>query len=105
MVRGIEKFKEYFSAYTGQYTFIGGTACDILLGNMGEDFRATKDFDVVLLIEALNDDFVNTFIFFVEAGGYEPVDLKSIGIRNISYNELLEVIAICFGIGSSKKLL
>lgn len=30
MVYGIEKFKEYFNDYTGQYVFIGGTACDIL---------------------------------------------------------------------------
>ncbi len=74
MVRGIEKFKEYFREYTGQYTFIGGAACDILLGDMGEDFRATKDLDMVLLIEALNDDFINTFLSFVEAGGYEHID-------------------------------
>ena len=31
MVRGVEKFKEYFWDYAGQYTFIGGTACDIIL--------------------------------------------------------------------------
>ena len=41
MVRGVEKFKEYFRDYTGQYTFIGGAACDIILGDLGEDFRAT----------------------------------------------------------------
>ncbi len=74
MVRGVEKFKEYFREYVGQYAFIGGTACDILLGNMGEDFRATKDLDMVLMLEALNKDFVNTFIAFVEAGGYEHID-------------------------------
>ena len=27
MVHGIEKFMEYFSDFTGQYVFIGGTAC------------------------------------------------------------------------------
>lgn len=74
MVPGIEKFREYFHSYTGQYTFIGGAACDILLGNLGEDFRSTKDLDVVLLIETLNDDFVNVFISFVEDGGYEHID-------------------------------
>ena len=50
MVRGVEKFKEYFRDYTGQYTFIGGTACDIILGNLGEEFRATKDLDMVLIL-------------------------------------------------------
>ena len=74
MVRGIEKFKEYFSEYTGQYAFIGGSACDILLGNLGEDFRATKDLDIVLIMEMLNDDFVNTLFAFVEAAEYEHID-------------------------------
>ncbi|XCP84153.1 hypothetical protein ABXS75_13890 [Roseburia hominis] len=74
MVRGIDKFKEYFEDYAGQYVFIGGAACDILLGNMGVDFRSTKDLDIVLLIEALNGDFVNTFICFIESGGYEHID-------------------------------
>jgi len=74
MVRGIEKFKEYFSNYSGQYTFIGGTACDIILGKMGVDFRQTKDIDMVLLIEALNSEFVERFISFIESGGYQHID-------------------------------
>lgn len=77
MVRGVDKFKEYFRDYTGQYAFIGGTACDILLGEQGEDFRATKDLDVVLLIESLDDNFANTFMQFVEDGDYEHIDKGS----------------------------
>ena len=73
MVRGIEIFKKYFSKYMGQYVFIGGTACDIILGRMGVDFRTTKDLDVVLLIEALDESFVAEFIQFVEEGGYQHV--------------------------------
>lgn len=74
MVRGIERFREYFSGYTGQYVFIGGTACDILLGRVGVDFRQTKDLDMVLLIEALNDEFVERFITFIELGGYQHIN-------------------------------
>ncbi|MFI3170115.1 MAG: hypothetical protein R3Y06_09245 [Faecalibacterium sp.] len=70
MVRGMSKFKEYFADYTGQYVFIGGTACDIILGALGEDFRATKDFDIVLLMEAVSSEFVETFIRFIREGGY-----------------------------------
>ena len=73
MVRGVEIFKEHFSKYTGQYVFIGGPACDIILGKIGVDFRATKDLDVVLLIEALDRNFVEDFIHFVEEGGYQHV--------------------------------
>ncbi len=71
MVYGIEKFKEYFSDYTGQYVFIGGTACDILLDEIGTSFRATKDLDMVLIIEALSESFGFKFWEFIEDGGYE----------------------------------
>ena len=74
MVKGIEVFKKYFSDYAGQYVFIGGTACDIILGNKNVDFRATKDLDMVLVIEALDTTFVNTFVDFIEAGGYQHIN-------------------------------
>lgn len=73
MVRGVNKFKEYFADYAGQYVFIGGTACDIILGNANIDFRATKDIDMVLIIEALNEAFVNQFVNFIEDGGYRHI--------------------------------
>ena len=30
MVKGIERFREYFRDFTDQYVLIGGAACDIL---------------------------------------------------------------------------
>ena len=51
------KFKEYFENHTNQYVFIGGTACDILLNELGAPFRSTKDLDIVLIIEALDASF------------------------------------------------
>lgn len=71
MVQGLDKFKDYFGDYTGQYVFIGGTACDVLLDDMGASFRATKDLDMVLLIEALDEAFGITFWKFIEDGGYQ----------------------------------
>lgn len=35
MVHGLEKFKEYFKDHTSQYVFIGGTACEILMDELG----------------------------------------------------------------------
>ena len=70
MVYGIEKFKEYFRDYSGQYVFIGGTACSILLYDIGASFRATKDLDIVLLIEAIDENFGFVFWKFIEDGGY-----------------------------------
>lgn len=71
MVHGLEKFKEYFGDFTRQYVFIGGTACDILMDELGASFRATKDLDMVLIIEALDASFGETFWQFIEDGGYE----------------------------------
>lgn len=70
MVYGLEKFKEYFGDYTNQYVFIGGTACDILMDELGETFRATKDLDIVLIIEVLDASFGDAFWKFIEDGGY-----------------------------------
>ncbi|MCR3955520.1 MAG: hypothetical protein NUK57_04430 [Gudongella sp.] len=50
MVHGLEKFKEYFKNHTSQYVFIGGTACDIIMDDLGATFRATKDLDMVLIL-------------------------------------------------------
>lgn len=74
MVQGIEKFKEKFSNYVGQYVFIGGTACDIILNEYGTPFRSTKDFDIVLIIEALNEEFISEFISFIEVGEYRHIN-------------------------------
>jgi hypothetical protein len=71
MVRGIEKFKEYFAGYEDNYIVIGGTACDILEENAGQQPRATKDIDIILIVEALTADFVKRFWEFVKAGQYE----------------------------------
>ena len=71
MVRGIEKFKEYFSGYEDNYIIIGGTACDILEENAGQQPRATRDIDIILIVETLTTDFVKQFWKFVKEGQYE----------------------------------
>lgn len=71
MVYGLEKFKEYFKDYTDYYVFIGGTACHILMDELGVPFRATKDLDIVLIIEALDESFGEKFWKFIEDAEYE----------------------------------
>ena len=60
-MRGIDKFKERFAGHDGEYVLIGGGACDLLFGEAGQDFRATKDLDLVLLVEALTPEFGQVF--------------------------------------------
>ena len=71
MVRGIENFKEWFRGYEDQYVIIGGTACDLLMTEEGLDFRATKDIDLVLIIEAVNAAFGDRFWEYIIAAGYK----------------------------------
>ena len=61
MVTGIDSFKEWFKGSEEQYAIIGGTACDILMTEEGLDFRATKDIDLVLIIEAVDANFGKKF--------------------------------------------
>ncbi len=70
MVSGIESFKEWFADYSDQYAIIGGTACDLLMSADGLDFRATRDIDVVLIIESLTPAFGARFWKYIVAAGY-----------------------------------
>jgi len=71
MVRGLDIFKKYFEAYPDNYIIIGGTACDLILDEAGFIPRATKDIDIILIVEALNAGFVKQFWQFIVDGNYE----------------------------------
>ena len=71
MVRGLDLFRQFFAAHANQYVLIGGTAATLAMEEAGLAFRATKDLDVVLHIEALDANFGETFWRFIEAGKYE----------------------------------
>ena len=75
MVKGIERFREYFIDYSDQYVLIGGTACDISFGCHNSDFRTTRDLDVVLIVEALTPEFGQRFWEFIRDGGLTPIHL------------------------------
>ena len=74
MVRGIEKFKEHFKDFEGKYTLIGGVACGLLLDDAGLQFRGTQDFDIVLIIEAMDDRFGRAVWDFIKLGKYEILE-------------------------------
>lgn len=71
MVKGIEKFKEYFKEFEGSYVIIGGTACEIHEELYAQNPRATKDIDIILVVEALSQEFVMRFWDLVKTAGYE----------------------------------
>lgn len=71
MVKGLAIFRERFRAFEGAFTLIGGAACDEWFSNQGLPFRATKDLDIVLMIEGLDPRCVAALWAFVTEGGYE----------------------------------
>jgi len=71
MVKGLGIFRDHFRDLSDQFVLIGGAACDIAMENVGLTFRATKDLDIVLCVEALDSNFVNAFWDFVSAGKYQ----------------------------------
>ena len=70
MVAGMKSFIEKFKDYADCYTIIGGTACDILMSDADLDFRATKDIDMILIMEARYQDFTRVFWEYIIEGGY-----------------------------------
>ena len=57
--------------FRDKYILIGGTACDLAMESMGLNFRATKDLDIVLILEDLDVEFVNAFWSFIKEGQYK----------------------------------
>lgn len=71
MIRGLERFREHFAGYKKSFVLIGGVACHEWLSTQELEFRATKDVDMVLIVEALDAGFVKHFWEFIEAGKYQ----------------------------------
>lgn len=81
MVDGLDIFQKHFAEYSDRYVLIGGTASSLAIEELGGDpFRVTKDLDIVLCIEALDQAFVEAFWEFVKLGGYQTRQ-KSTGKR------------------------
>ena len=78
MVKGLMKFKEKFQKFESQYVIIGGTACDLIMEKEELPFRATKDIDIALIVEAITAEFGEAFWNYVKEAGYEHLN-KSTG--------------------------
>lgn len=71
MIRGFDSFKEWFKGYENEYVIIGGTACDLIMSEEDMSFRATKDIDMVLIVEALTPEFGHRLWGYIKKAGYE----------------------------------
>jgi len=71
MIKGLDVFRRHFEHYTDRYVLIGGVAATLAMEEAGLDFRATKDIDLVLVVEAMDVEFGQHFWQFIKDGGYQ----------------------------------
>ncbi len=83
MVEGVEQFTRHFESFPGSFVVIGGTACAAVLEDAGLPFRTTKDIDIVLIAEALDESFMKAFWVFIEEGQY--MIRESAGSKRLLY--------------------
>ncbi len=79
MVTGLDRWREYFGEYKDKYVLIGGAACNLLEEELDMNPRATKDLDLILVVEALTPDFGSRLWDFIKHANYNN--------RNIGENE------------------
>lgn len=102
MVKGLDVFTKALGAWSDQYVLIGGTAAYLSMDEAGLKFRATKDLDVVLIVEALTPEFGAALWAFIGAGGYRAQETSTQGKRGFyrfhkpaddSYPAMIELFA------------
>ena len=81
MIRGQQVFRDHFSDFQDCYVIIGGLAVDVHMDNQGLPFRATRDFDIILVFEALRPSFFDHFWRFIKEGDYQRKETIDDGHR------------------------
>lgn len=76
-IKGLDRFAEHFKDFTENYIIVGGTACSLVLGDVGIPFRATKDIDMIITVEEISHEFGEKFLGFIKAGQYNVYKNKS----------------------------
>lgn len=77
MIRGIEVFRSHFGSFKESFVLIGGTACSLVMEKSNAVFRGTKDIDMVLHIEMLDEAFFVAFKDFIQKGKYGNIQKSS----------------------------
>jgi hypothetical protein len=70
IVPGLDVFSSYFASFPDCYCLIGGSALSLIYEEADLSPRATKDLDVVVLLNAKTPSFVRKIVSFAKDGGY-----------------------------------
>lgn len=61
IIEKIEHFRQALHGHENTCILMGGAACSLWYADKFPSFRATADLDIVLVVEALSDEFVKSF--------------------------------------------
>jgi len=70
-VNGLDLFARQFENFKDNYIIVGGTACSLVMNDVGLDFRATKDIDIIVTVEEMTSEFGACFWDFIRKGDYK----------------------------------
>lgn len=70
MVKGLDLFRDRFRRFEQAFVLIGGAACHEWFAQQGAEFRATKDLDIVLIVEMVDPAFIAALREFIADGKY-----------------------------------
>ncbi|MDR7925282.1 hypothetical protein RIU76_11380 [Latilactobacillus sakei subsp. sakei] len=65
-----DKFYDFFKGFEDCYVVIGGNAADFWLERDNQTFRATQDYDIVVIFENSNGAFSEKFVSFIKENNY-----------------------------------
>jgi len=101
IIERVQGFRDWFRDYENNFVVIGGTACSLIMAEREVSFRATRDIDIVLLIEALNVDFGRRIWDYVLEAGYKhcqkstgkPQFFRFYEPKSKAYPEMIELFS------------
>lgn len=70
-----DKFFDYFEEYEDSYVVIGGNATAFWLEQDRQNFRMTKDYDIVVIFEQSTDEFSEKFSSFISENHYQRCEV------------------------------
>ena len=68
MVKGFDKFKQYFAPHSDSFIVIGGTAMQLHGHEGGLVPRVTQDIDILVIVEQMSESFTSAFHAFLREG-------------------------------------
>lgn len=76
MVHGLKHFTESLASFKDHYILVGGVAGDLLMADIGGEFRATKDLDIVVFMKP-DPSFLKALADYIKYGEYESKEKSS----------------------------